>query len=254
MADTKKFSEFTSIFPTANTNLVGFIQGENVKFAVSELPLGELAGVIDLDTQTDGILPITKGGTGADDQQGALNLLTNSGGAENLSILRVVNGGAFWTRQETNYRINGTFRNVFGGSPQIIGDVLEFGTAKSSATDHGSVFLPNENANLTEISLKWVSGTPMTLTASQSWRIKVYRLQNENLDTTVASNWVFSADTNITVNQGSNGYPYIRSVENIFFQKDKVYMFVLVETGTAIGSTTAEIDVYLTFRQELDRY
>ncbi len=254
MADTKKFSEFTSILPTASTNLVGFIQGENVKFAVSDLSLSELGGAIDLDTQTFGILPITKGGTGADDQQDALNLITDSPNKENYSILRVLNGAVYWARQETNYRINGTFRNVFGGAPQIIGDVLEFGTAKTSATDHGSVFIPAENARLTELAFKWVSGTPMSLSANQSWTINVYELNSVNADTTNATNWTLISNTNIDVNLGQNGYPYIRSLENIFFAQDKVYMFALVETGTAIGSTNAEIDVYLTFRQELDRY
>lgn len=254
MADTKKFSEFTEVTPTSTTNIVGFENNINLKFPVSNLDLGELGGVINLDTQTEGILPISKGGTSADDQQGALNLITDSPNAENYRILRVLNGSAYWARQETNYRINGTFRNVFGGAPQIIGDVLEFGTAKTSATDHGSVFIPQLTATLTELTLKWVSGTPMTLTAGQTWTIDVYKLSATNADTTNAANWLFIANTNVSVDLSQNGYPYLKSSENIIFPVGDVYMFVLVETGDPIGSTSSEIDVYLSFRQKLDRY
>ncbi len=255
MADTKKFSEFTDIgTPTESTNIVGFVNDDNVRFTVGDIDLADLDGTVNLDTQTTGILPITKGGTGADNQSSALNLISGANNKEDYRILRVLLAGAYWVRQETNYRLNGTFRNVFGGSPQIIGDVLEFGTAKSSATDHGSVFIPSRSAKLTELAFKWVSGTAMSLSAGQSWTIRVYKLNNTSDDVTVAGNWQLHANTNVSINSSSNGFPFFVSPENIFFPINQVYMFVLVETGTAIGSTTAEIDVYLQFRQELDRY
>ena len=254
MADTKKFSEFTPVTPTSNTNIVGFENGSNVKFPIGDIDLAELGGALDLGTQADGILQIGHGGTNANNRQDAINILTDSGNAPSRNFLTAVNGGAFWGRQETDYRINGTFRNVFGGGVQIIGDVLEFGTAKSSAADHGSVFIPSKNADLVEIAFKWVSGTPMSLVSGQTWGIAVYKLNNLNDDVTQASNWQLDQFTNVQVTPNNNGFPYLRSVENIFFGKDEVYMFVLIETGTPIGSTSAEIDVYLTFITDMSFY
>ena len=254
MANTKKFSEFNSATPTGNTNIVGFVNGDNVRFTVGDLDLAELGGALDLNAQADGILPITKGGTGANDQQSALNLITGSANKEDYKILRVLNSSADWVRQETNYRINGTFRNVFGGAPQIIGDILIFGTAKANSADHGSVFIPTEEARLTELTFKWVSGTPMSLSAGQSWTIKIYKLNNTNDDVTVDSNWTLSGSTNVNINLDQNGYVYYSSDENVLFTANNVYMFALVQTGLAISATTAEIDVYLTFRRKLDRY
>lgn len=254
MADTKKFSEFTSATPTSTTNIVGYENGDNLRFEVGDIDLSDLNGAVDLGTQTNGILPITKGGTGADNQLGAFASISGSAGEEDYRIARVLYGAPYWVRQETNYRLNGTFRNVFGGSPQIIGDVLEFGTAKSSATDHGSVFIPSKACRLTELSFKWVSGTQMTLSAGQSWTIRVYKLNNTSDDVTNSANWQLHANTNVSIDLSRNGYPFFVSPEDIFFPINECYMFVLVETGTAIGPTTSEIDVYLQFRQELDRY
>lgn len=248
---TKKFSEFQTVAPTALTKIVGYESNSNVQFEVSDINIEDLDGAIPINTNTTGTLDISRGGTGEITRQNAINALADVTNSTNGEILQNINNNVEFAPQKTNMIINGTFRNVFGGSPQIIGDVLEFGTAKTSATDHGSVFYAPYNCTIKASTAKWVSGTPMNLLPGNTAEVRCYALQPKDADVTNANNWSFIADLGLQFDPSQNGFPALSQTSSpVSLLADFVYMFVLIETGSSIAPTSAEIDVYLHLEME----
>jgi len=147
------------------------------------------------------------------------------------------------------YMMTGVFTNMFGGDPGGNNrDVLDW-VGSSPASSHSSALPILQNCKITAAGFKWISSTPPTIGAGQSWTVNVYKLNNPLIDSTTADgNFTLVGALNITLTQADSGIAVgkFSSGLNIVLNAGDVIRIAGDETG-AIGTTTEEAQLTVLF-------
>lgn len=147
------------------------------------------------------------------------------------------------------YMMTGVFTNMFGGDPGGNNrDVLEWAGA-SPAGNHSSVLPILQNCKITAAGFKWISSSPPTIGAGQSWTVNVYKLDNPLTDSTTSDgNYTLIGALNITLTDADNGVTVgkFSSGLNLVLNAGDIIRIAGDETG-AIGTTTDEAQLTVLF-------
>jgi hypothetical protein len=242
-----KFSQFELKTDQADVDyLVGYTGTENVQIASEKVGLRyDLTGAV----------------SGTDDY--AITLTDNNGVVDNVTLVagnNIVltdlapgtdNSVEIKTKRGSVYTVTGTLQNMFGGSPGIFGDTLEFGISSAPANDHSSVLILPVAAKLIGVSYKWTSATAVTgIPADGLYEIQVRPMTNPNGSTLITSNYAANGTIigglNLTV--GANGtFPYRSVTTNINYAAGTIINVSGVEASGVIPTSNAEMEVVLTF-------
>ena len=162
-------------------------------------------------------------------------------GANNITITNT---------QKNTFMVTGTFQNLFGGSPGIFGDTLEFGVKAVPAAGNSSVLTIPFDCKLVAASVKWISNSAVTiLNASDEWQVKVYKMSNPQGSVTLTANYDPPVDIAgiLLTSTDNNTFPAkFASGLNINFSAGDIINVSGVETGT-IGTTDGEMEMTLAF-------
>jgi hypothetical protein len=243
----KKFSQFELKTDQADVDfLVGYTGTENVQIATEKVGLRySLSG----QTTNPGnyVVRLTDNNGVATDvtlvEGKNISLVDLSGSQANAVQINNIRGSVF--------TVTGTLQNMFGGSPGIFGDTVEFGVKASPASSSSSVLVIPVSVNLINISYKWISGTALAgIGASDLYQIKVLPMSNTSGSTTSTGNY----DTTIPPIAGldlvaaDNGtFPFKSAATNIVLPAGSIINVSGVESSGNIPSTDAEVEVVLTF-------
>lgn len=166
-----------------------------------------------------------------------IDYLVGYKGADNVKIDKVTLGAS------SPFMMTGLFANMFGGDPGGLNrDVLEWAGPATPAGTHSSVLPILQNCKITAAGFKWISSTPPTIGAGQSWTINVYKLNNPLTNSTTADgNFTLIGSLNITLTQADSGTPVgkFSSGLNIALNAGDMIRVAGDETGS-IGTTTEE--------------
>ena len=88
---------------------------------------------------------------------------------------------------EAKIMVTGSFQNLFGGSPGIFGDTLEFGISAVPASNNSSVLSIPFDCTITDASVKWISSTAVNITGTDTWQVKLYKMNNASGSTSVVN-------------------------------------------------------------------
>ena len=245
----KKFSQFELKTNQSDVDfLVGYTGTENVQIASEKVGLRyDLTGAV----------------SGTDDY--AITLTDNNGVVDNVTLeagenIVLTDMGSNTVKVDTKrgsvYTVTGTLQNMFGGSPGIFGDTVEFGISSTPASDHSSVLIIPVAAKLIGVSYKWISDTAVTgIPADALYEIQVRAMTTPSGSTLVTSNYAGSgtiiAGLNLTV--GDNGsFPFksaTSSAGGYFgnFAAGTIINVSGVEAAGVIPTSNAEMEVVLTF-------
>ncbi len=149
------------------------------------------------------------------------------------------------------FMVTGIFRNMFGGSPGIFGDTLEFNAAASAAGSHSSVLTIPIDCTLVSAGFKWISSTAAVIAGpADVWEVYLYTMNNPLTDSTTSTlNYtqvgsigisLTNADNGTTPGKFSSGLSYNLSAGDIINISG-------VETG-AIGTSSEEAELTLVFK------
>ncbi len=243
----KKFSQFT--LGTTNTDIeyvVGYKSTDNIqidpsaldsKYEVTSFPI------------TGGVTIELEGTSGpATGYLGNFSIV--EGENIDVSFDSVTETVSIANTQKNTFIVNGTFKNLFGGSPGIFGDTLEFGQASVPSTDHSSVFVAPFNCKIVSIALKWISDDAVSINAGSSWQVKIFKMTSPTGSTTVSGNYASGVnipgivlDTNDT-----GGFP-IKTATGLSGSDFELSLGDIInisgiESGT-IAQSDAEIEVFI---------
>ena len=147
----------------------------------------------------------------------------------------------------SKFMVTGTFQNLFGGSPGLFGDTLEFGGAKAvPAGSHSSVLTIPFDCTIIGAGIKWIYNSPIaTLDAGDEWQVKLYKMTNLQGSTTNSGSYGSPVDfTGLLFDSSdSNTFPYkFSSTLSIDLDAGDIINVSGVETGT-IGTADAEVEM-----------
>jgi hypothetical protein len=147
------------------------------------------------------------------------------------------------------YMMTGVFTNMFGGDPGSNNrDVLEW-AGSSPAGNHSSVLPILQDCKITAAGFKWISNSPPTIGAGQSWTVNVYRLNNPLTDiVTIDANYTLVGALNITLTDADSGVAVgkFSSGLNVVLNAGDIIRIAGDEIGT-IGTTTDEAQLNVLF-------
>tara|TARA_R110000796_G_scaffold168337_2_gene285273 strand:- start:785 stop:1555 length:771 start_codon:yes stop_codon:yes gene_type:complete len=247
-----KFSQFELKTDQADVDfLVGYTGTENVQIASEKVGLRyDLTGAV----------------SGTDDY--AITLTDNNGVVDNVTLVAgdnivltdlapgTANSVEIKTKRGSVYTVTGTLQNMFGGSPGIFGDTLEFGISSAPANDHSSVLILPVAAKLIGVSYKWTSATAVTgIPADALYEIQVRPMTTTSGSTLLTGNYAGAgtiiAGLNLTA--GDNGsFPFKSATSpagGYFgnFAAGTIINVSGVEAAGVIPTSNAEMEVVLTF-------
>ncbi len=245
--ENKKFSQFTL---AADVSEIDFVVWYNVldNIQIDPTELDSLYGLNSVPVVGGGSNIFLEGLAGPDlgtSYQVTLvegtNIEIADDGANNITITNT---------QKNTFMVTGTFQNLFGGSPGIFGDTLEFGVKAVPAAGNSSVLTIPFDCKLVSASVKWISNSAVTiLNASDEWQVKVYKMTNTSGSVTVTANYGAPVDiTGILLTSADNNtFPAkFATGLNINFVAGDIINVSGVETGT-IGTTDGEMEMTLGF-------
>jgi len=147
---------------------------------------------------------------------------------------------------QAKFMVTGTFQNLFGGSPGIFGDTLEFGVKAVPAAGNSSVLTIPFDCTITDASIKWISNTAVQiLNAQDAWQVKLYKMTNVQGSVTVTANYGVPVDfTNLLLEAADNNtFPAkFTSGLNIDLNAGDIINVSGVESGT-IGTSDGEMEM-----------
>ena len=147
---------------------------------------------------------------------------------------------------EAKFMVTGTFQNLFGGSPGIFGDTLEFGVKAVPAAGNSSVLTIPFDCTITDASIKWISNTAVTiLNGSDTWQVKLYKMSNTLGSVTLTANYDPPVDfTGIVLTVADNNtFPAkFATGLNIDLDAGDIINVSGVESGT-IGTSDGEMEM-----------
>lgn len=245
----KKFSQFTLKTDQADVDyIVGYTGTDNVQIEPEKVGLRyDLTGAV----------------SGTDDY--AITLTDNNSVVDNVTLeagenIVLTDMGSNTVKVDTKrgsiYTVTGTFQNMFGGSPGIFGDTLEFGVSSAPASDHSSVLIIPVAAKLIGVSYKWISDTGVTgIPADGLYEIQVRAMTTPSGSTSLTSNYAGAgtiiAGLNLTVaDNGSFPFKSATSPAGGYFGNFAAGTIINVsgvEAAGVIPTSNAEMEVVLTF-------
>jgi len=147
---------------------------------------------------------------------------------------------------QAKFMVTGTFQNLFGGSPGIFGDTLEFGVKAVPAAGNSSVLTIPFDCTITDASIKWISNTAVQiLNAQDQWQVKLFKMTNVQGSVTVTANYGTPVDfTNLVLEAADNNtFPAkFTSGLNIDLNAGDIINVSGVESGT-IGTSDGEMEM-----------
>jgi|SaaInl5LU_22_DNA_1037371.scaffolds.fasta_scaffold85660_2 hypothetical protein len=134
--------------------------------------------------------------------------------------------------------VAGTFHNLFGGDPGIFGDTLEFGIQALPLSDSSSVLCVPFDCKIVAASIKFISNDAVSITAGNSYQVKLYKMNNNSGKTTDASNYDFVGDFSglLLDSSDSGGFPFKTSTTEFILSAGDIINVSGVESGTILSS------------------
>jgi len=147
----------------------------------------------------------------------------------------------------------GIWKNLFGGSPGIFGDTLEFAASASPVAANSSVFQMPFDGKLIKAQMKWIHATPVDIPlANSTWDVNVYSMTNTTLSTTETSSYQLLAPLpTLSLSASDTGtFPTKKWDGIINISAGEIINISGVENG-AIGTDDAEMELCLIFEIDL---
>lgn len=147
----------------------------------------------------------------------------------------------------------GIWKNLFGGSPGIFGDTLEFAASASPVASNSSVFQMPFDGKLIKAQMKWIHATPVDIAlANSTWDVNVYSMIDNTLSTTQTSSYqLLEPLPTLSLTASDTGtFPTKTWVGGIDLAAGEIINISGVENG-AIGTDDAEMELYLVFEINL---
>ena len=147
----------------------------------------------------------------------------------------------------------GIWKNLFGGSPGIFGDTLEFAASASPVAANSSVFQMPFDGKLIKAQMKWIHATPVDIPlANSTWDVNVYSMTDTTLSTTETSSYQLLAPLpTLSLSASDTGtFPTKKWDGIINISAGEIINISGVENG-AIGTDDAEMELCLIFEIDL---
>jgi len=241
----KKFSDF--VLGTAVSDIdfvVGYKGLDNIQIAPSLL---DSTYDLSLALVNPGVVEVTLGGVNGPESGSQSQITLAAGSNIEFSVL----GPVLQIDNPVNNRITvtGIWKNLFGGSPGIFGDTLEFAASASPTASNSSVFVIPFDCVLENVTTKWIHNTAVNIVGTDTWTVFLYTLNSPNISTTVQANYSLQAQIGIQLTSADTGtFPFKSWDGSIAFSKGDILNVSGVENG-AIATDDAEMEAYLTFRE-----
>jgi hypothetical protein len=241
----KKFSDF--VLGTAVSDIdyvVGYKGLDNIQIAPVQLDstyeLNLVSIVNGVELSLEGVSGPDAGNITITDITGGSNITVSLQGSDNIQIA---------TQVQNKITVSGIWTNLFGGSPGIFGDTLEFAASASPTTDNSSVFVIPFDCVLENVSVKWIHNSAVNIIGANTWTVFLYTLDSANVSTTDASNYSLKAQIGVQLTSADTGtFPFKSWDGSIAFSKGDIINVSGVENGT-ITTDDAEMEAYLTFKE-----
>lgn len=155
--------------------------------------------------------------------------------------------------QKNTFVVTGTFQNLFGGSPGIFGDTLEFGVKAVPADSSSSVFVAPFDCEIVSIAVKYISQDSVLINAGSSWQVKIFKMSSPLGSTNDTSNYSSGVDIPGILLQSTDSGTYPLKTASGFtdpvfsLNAGDVINISGVETGT-IAQSDAEMEVFIGIR------
>lgn len=242
----KKFSDF--VLGTAVSDIdyvVGYKGLDNIQIAPTQLD-----STYNLTVTTpivNGVELSLEGVSGPDSGNSYIVDIT---GGSNISLALLGNNNIqISTQVQNKITVTGIWKNLFGGSPGIFGDTLEFAASASPTASNSSVFVIPFDCVLENVSVKWIHNTAVSISGTDTWTVFLYTLNSPNISTTIQANYSLQAQIGIQLTAADSGnFPFKSWDGSIAFSKGDILNVSGVENG-AIATDDAEMEAYLTFRE-----
>lgn len=244
----KKFSQFTQAADVSEIDfVVGYKDLDNIQIDPAELD--SLYGLNSVPVAAQGVNIFLEGLAGPDLGvsyqvdliQGTNIEITDDGSANTVLITNT---------QKNTFMVTGTFNNLFGGSPGIFGDTLEFGTKAVPSAGNSSVLTIPFDCKLVSASVKWINNSAVTiLNGSDSWQVKLFKMNNPSGSVTLTANYAAPVDITgilLTVADNNTFPAKFATGLNIDLVAGDIINISGVESGT-IGTSDGEMEMTLGF-------
>lgn len=241
----KKFSDFVLGTTVSDIDfVVGYKGLDNIQIAPALL---DSTYDLSLALVSPGVVEVTLGGVNGPESGSQSQITLAAGSNIEFSTL----GPVLQIDNPVNNRITvtGIWKNLFGGSPGIFGDTLEFAASASPTASNSSVFVIPFDCVLENVTTKWIHNTAVNIVGTDTWTVFLYTLNSPNISTTVQANYSLQAQIGIQLTSADTGtFPFKSWDGSIAFSKGDILNVSGVENG-AIATDDAEMEAYLTFRE-----
>jgi len=247
----KKFSQFELKTDQSDVDfLVGYTGTENVQIASEKVGLR-----YDLLSGQSAANPLNYEFRLEDNAGGGVDKVTLVAG-DNIvltSLSPIPNVGAVKIDVKRGALISvvGIWKNLFGGSPGIFGDTLEFAASATPAASNSSVFQVPFDCKLIKAQMKWIHATPVNIPlANSTWDVNIYSMTNPALSTTQTSSYSLLANLpTLSLTTTDTGTFPSKTWDGIVnLQAGQIINISGVENG-GIGTDDAEMELCLIFEQ-----
>jgi len=241
----KKFSDFVLGTTVSDIDfVVGYKGLDNIQIAPAQL---DSTYELNVDSPiVNGVELKLEGVSGPDAGSSYIAGIT---GGDNISLSLIGNNIQISTQVNNKITVTGIWKNLFGGSPGIFGDTLEF-TASASPTDsNSSVFVIPFDCVLENVTAKWIHNSAVNIQGTDTWTVFLYTLNSPNISTTVQANYSLQAQIGLQLTSADTGtFPFKSWDGTVAFSKGDILNVSGVENGS-ITTDDAEMEAYLTFRE-----
>lgn len=242
----KKFSDFVLGTTVSDIDyVVGYKGLDNIQIAPVQLDstyeLNHVSITNGVELSLDGVSGPDAGNQYVSDITGGNNIT--------VSLIDGNNNIQISTQLNNKITVTGIWKNLFGGSPGLFGDTLEFAASASPVSSNSSVFVIPFDCVLENVSAKWIHNTAVNITGSDTWTVFFYKLNSPNISTTVQANYSLMAQIGLQLTSADTGtFPFKSWDGSIAFSKGDIINVSGVENGT-ISTDDAEMEAYLTFKE-----
>tara|TARA_R100000541_G_scaffold15843_2_gene25283 strand:+ start:6740 stop:7474 length:735 start_codon:yes stop_codon:yes gene_type:complete len=241
----KKFSQFVS---TTDPNDVDFLVGYK-DLDNMQIPTDKVGVFYTLDANETGTNEIDIELIGSDSSVSDFTLL----GGEGIEITETAGQITISRERGALISVVGVWKNLFGGSPGIFGDTLEFAASASPVASNSSVFQVPFDCKLIKAQMKWIHSTAVNIPlAGSTWDVNVYSMTDPALSTTQTSSYQLVANlpelSLTTTDTGS--FPSKTWDGTVSLQEGEIINISGVENG-GIGTDDAEMELCLIFEIDL---
>ena len=244
----KRFSDF--VVGTSHTDVdyvVGYKGADNIQIQPSELD--STYGLSFVNTSST-LFDIVLDGISGPDAGNVYSGTIQAG--DNITFTADPSPGIdlkISTQVQNKITVTGIWKNLFGGSPGIFGDTLEFAASASPVAANSSVFVIPFDCVLENVTTKWIHNTAVNIVGSDTWTVFLYTLNSPNISTTVQANYSLQAQIGVQLTAADTGsFPFKSWDGSVTFSKGDILNVSGVENGS-IATNDAEMEAYLTFRE-----